>query len=364
MDVIRPIKSLKKIKYSLVFFCALLLSIQCKRQKKGGDFELSYQDGKAVAFSIPWEQDSAALQVFLSGEGETPVLGTQTTGDGRYTFKPIVPFLAGQTYELRKKNELLATFTVEHKRGPAPELLAIYPSRDTVPENLLKIYLQFSQPMQEVGEVLNFINVHDLTKAEDVSVFLKLESELWNKTHDRLTLWLDPGRIKTDLIPNREQGLPLNDGHSYTIHISDQWKNAQGIPLSKAYEKQLYVVGRDSKKPNVEAAELEVPKSGTKTPLRLDFKEAMDAVLMRESFHLQSGEGIKVGGEFTVGPREESVYFIPLKAWKKRDYEILIDAKLEDLAGNNLNNLFDTNLEEQLKSNPKTSIKSRTFTID
>ena len=237
MDVIRPIKSLKKIKFSLVFFCATL-ALQCGRKVVVEDLGVRYKNGKAIALSFKWDQDPSGIQVFVNGESETPVLGETTVADGWCSFKPVVHFLPGQAYELRKHDALLASFTIEKgDLSAAPELLAIYPTRDTVPENLLKIYLQFSQPMQEVGQVLDFITVRDETAAKDVSVFLKLESELWNRNHDRLTLWLDPGRIKTDLIPNREQGLPLQEGHSYTIHISDQWKNADGIALSQDYKK-------------------------------------------------------------------------------------------------------------------------------
>ena len=32
--------------------------------------------------------------------------------------------------------------------------------------------------------------------------FLDLQPELWNDDATELTLWLDPGRIKLDLIPN------------------------------------------------------------------------------------------------------------------------------------------------------------------
>ena len=363
MDVIRPIKSLKKIKYSLVFFCALLLNFQCKKQKEVDKFELSYEDGKAIAFSYSWDEDPSELQIFVRGEQQTPVLGTASVSQGRYFFKPIIHFSAGQTYELRNRGDVVTAFTIDNPKGPAPELLAIYPGRDTVPENLLKMYLQFSQPMQEVGEVLNFIKVYDETEAEEVSVFLTLESELWNRTHDRLTLWLDPGRIKTDLIPNKEQGLPLKAGHHYNIHISEQWKNAAGIPLLKGYHKSFYVVGRDSKKPSVEDVQLNIPHADTKSPLELHFNEAMDAILMRESFHVQTSEGILVQGKFELDPKEECIYFEPLNNWKKGDYKILIDAKLEDLAGNNLNYLFDTNVEEQTILTPKTSTKTILFTI-
>ncbi|MEM7513074.1 MAG: hypothetical protein AAF388_19250, partial [Bacteroidota bacterium] len=39
----------------------------------------------------------------------------------------------------------------EKERGP--EISAIYPSADTLPENLLRMYIQFSSPMKTVGNL-------------------------------------------------------------------------------------------------------------------------------------------------------------------------------------------------------------------
>lgn len=347
MDVILPIKFFKKIKFSLVFFCAFLLLTQCLREKDIKELVVDYDAGQAVAVSFKLRQAVPGLECYLSGQTSTPVLGALEILEDRYQFKPVVPFTDGQKYEIRSNGKLLTSFIVESDyKKVSGRLKAIYPSRDTVPENLLKIYLQFAQPMQEVGEVLNFIEVKDETTSKVVDVFLELETELWNKEHTRLTLWLDPGRIKTDLIPNLEKGLPLLEGHEYTIHISKNWKTAAGIPLTKGYSKKLVVTTRDSSKPNPEKWKILPPVLGQHRELSIDFNEALDAVLALESFTIRNSKGEVVAGEIVLDKKEERILFMPIDNWKKDTYTILIDAKLEDLAGNNLNSLFDTDMHQ------------------
>ena len=60
--------------------------------------------------------------------------------------------------------------------------------------------------------------------------------------------------------------------------------------------------------------------------------------------------------------RRSELIFKPDLDWKVGDYELLIDSKLEDLAGNNLNHLFDKDLLASDNS-LYTKFKSIFFTI-
>ena len=364
MDVIRPTKSLKKIKFNLVFFCTAISLIGCVQDKELQELMVNYEKEKAVSVSFKYSGDPSHLQFFIPGEMVTPILGTLTNENASMVFRPVLPFSAKQQYEIRNKTKVLSTFAVDDLiTAKTPELLAIYPSKDTVPENLLKVYLQFSQPMQEVGESLSFITVTDMTTSKEVSVFLELESELWNKSHDRLTLWLDPGRIKTDLIPNKNLGPPLLEGHNYAIHISSQWKSAKGIPLDQEYKKELYITTKDDKKPVPEHWNITPPTATTKAPLRIDFGESMDAILALETITLLNDKEQRVAGTLKLSPKEEAVMFTPVKPWKKGSYTILIASKLEDLSGNNLSRLFDTDLHQKQTSETNSSFKSINFKV-
>ncbi|MEO0931908.1 MAG: hypothetical protein AAFY14_14880, partial [Pseudomonadota bacterium] len=83
--------------------------------------------------------------------------------------------------------------------GPATTVVdEIYPSGDVVPENLLRMYLYFSGPMAE-ADILPHIRLrHEDATAVD-GVFLSNRFDLWSPDRTRLTLLLDPGRVKTGL---------------------------------------------------------------------------------------------------------------------------------------------------------------------
>ena len=185
----------KEIKFYLVFFC-LTLILACGRGDEVHIEQVDFENERAVGVTFTTEMDVEKVRVFVGEESQTSVIGVIVSVKGKHSFTPVVPFTPGQTYTLRKMDTVvMASFTIpERMPTEAVELLAVYPRLDTVPENLLKMYFKFAQPMQEVGNALDFITVTNETDREETQPFLRLESELWNKERTLLTLWLDPGR--------------------------------------------------------------------------------------------------------------------------------------------------------------------------
>ncbi|MEM1259079.1 MAG: hypothetical protein AAGH81_11140, partial [Bacteroidota bacterium] len=207
---------MQKIKNSLVFFYVVFFLFGCGDVDKTSVPILEYEDDKAIRVLFQSEKAHKELSVYHLKSKDIPILGSFSAKDGYISFTPILPFSNGEQYGIAQKGKQIAHFKVESKKGKkAPRLMAIYPRRDTVPLNLLKLYLEFSEPMQHVDNPLNFITVFDKMDHTQVHPFLDLETELWNPNRTRLTLWFDPGRIKTGLIPNKEKGLPLKQNHSY-----------------------------------------------------------------------------------------------------------------------------------------------------
>ncbi|WP_422104501.1 hypothetical protein [Winogradskyella sp.] len=357
MDVKPKHFSIKKIGLQLIFFAFLYFVCH---QSSTSEVDVVYVDGKATEINYTPSQESSDVQIFLEGNRDTPVLGSSSSEGTSYSFRPVVPFTPGKTYVLIEDDRIIDTFTIRPKMVISPpELVAIYPTVDTVPENLLKMYIQFSKPMQQVGSALDYIKVINETQRKEVDVFLELSTELWNKEHTRLTLWLDPGRIKTDLIPNKEKGLPILKGHTYKLVISSGWKDSQGIPLATSYEKLFFVVDRDSKQPNIKTWKLEAQTDR----LIIHFHEPLDAILAKESFNIKNVEGKTVSGIFELAQNEQILEFYPEQPFKSENYMIYVDSQLEDLAGNNLNHLFD---HDVLKGSARDTLEVKTlsFTID
>ena len=65
-------------------------------------------------------------------------------------------------------------------------------------------------------------------------------------------------------------------------------------------------------------------------------------------------------GYWETSEEEKTIQFIPEKTWKKGSYQIIMDSSMEDVSGNNLNNLLDQKTGE-LNSNIQQII--RPFTI-
>ena len=354
----------KKIRFGLVFFCSSLF-FTCHETLDGPTtFRLHYEDGKVSSIDFVYTHGEGDFQLFVEKESDTPVLGKWTDlSKGKYHFAPVLPFTPNQTYILRDGEKIIGSFTASRMTPPTnPRILAIYPSTDTVPENLLKVYLKFSEPMQEVGHPLDFIEVIDKTEGIEKEIFLKMESELWNRDHDLLTLWLDPGRIKTDLIPNKQLGMPILKGHTYEISILGHWKSAQGQPLVKSYTKMITANSRDTEKPSLSDWTLDIPKANTREELTIHFDEPMDALLSLESFSVFTGTQEQIHGRFQTRDGEKKVTFIPSKSWEKGTYSLHVNPILEDLAGNNLSRLFDEdltvrNMEKDYSTNKPFEIK-------
>ena len=342
MDVRQQSNLLKKIKVTLVFFSFVLL-LNCTNER-ALNFEVIYNvdTAEAILFSAVEQPDNLSI---YRKDASSPVLGDFSKNDKGLRFTPVLPFQSNTVYSIRYKGQVFE-FKTESGAASAPEVLAVYPSADTVPENLLKFYVRFSQPMQRIGNITDYIKLKKQGTDAFLDVFLYLETELWNEDHTQITLWLDPGRVKKELIPNKERGNPLERGQHYELQIDPTFESAEGQSLKGAFVKDFYVTRRDTVKPRIEDWFLEVPVANSQDKLVINFNEALDAILLKETFELLESSGEPVAGFFQLGADEKSLLFTPLNNWKKDSYKLKIKALLEDLAANNLNRLFDEDLHK------------------
>lgn len=365
MDVGSISKGIKKTGILLVFFYLAML-FGCSEGQESPQPQLEFENGRAVSVHFEGKEGVDTYKIYISGESHTPVLGQFKNENSQITFIPAVHFTPSTLYTIKAGTDSIAGFEVKNglPGAEAPELLAIYPERDTVPENLLKCYLQFSRPMQAVGRALDFIKVTRADNSEEVAVFLDMPAELWNKEHSQLTLWFDPGRIKSGLIPNETLGKPLEAGKRYKISISAEWRSEDGIPLKSEYQKTYYIAPPDRVKPNPINWQIVLPKAGTNNPLSIRFEAPVDTFIAREAMALYHDDNGFVSGKWEVAVPETMLRFTPDSSWEVGPYTFVTDTRMEDLAGNNINRLFDTNLKtEASESEPLAEIR-RSFIID
>ena len=170
-----------------------------------------------------------------------------------FTSSPAFPFVAGASYSLvaRPSSSQRVRITapaIVHIRRPANEaeptafVSGIYPDVAAVPVNLLKFYVQFSEPMSE-GRAQRAIRVcRDDTGQPLEGVFVPMDPELWDPARQRMTLLLDPARIKHGLVPNMEAGYPLIEGVPIRLFIDPSFRDSKGQRLRAGAERR-YEVG-------------------------------------------------------------------------------------------------------------------------
>jgi hypothetical protein len=298
--------------------------------------------------SVPNDSIKDFLQVHLIRDSFQPsVFGEYSISPDAVIFQPLIPFTRGLGYEVRFKNRSLGRIEIPPADSSlGPEVMAVYPGQDTLPENLLKIYIQFSKPMQE-ADPLRYFQLVKNGRDTVREVFLDLRPALWNKEGTLLTLWLDPGRIKRDLQPNKNMGAPLQEGESCQLLIEKDWPAKNGATLLESFTKKFTVTSRDSLSPDPGLWKIEVPQAATQVPLKIEFREPLDYVLLEEAIDVMDDQGKRVDGEFKITDEETVLHFIPAGEWQVGSYAVQCESRLEDLAGNNLNRLFDRDIAGQ-----------------
>jgi hypothetical protein len=227
------------------------------------------------------------------------------------------------------------------KRVDPPRVLAVCPSSERVPSNLLRMYVEFSEPMEE-GWAQQSVRLLDDSGQVVRGAFLELDEELWDSTRRRLTLLFDPGRIKRGVRTNLEQGAPLIEGHSYRVVIDSGWHTAAGVPLPSGLQHVLAVQGRDSVSPDPSRWTLSRPQHGSSDALTVQFDEPLDhALALRMLTVVDSGDR-PLPGIAAVVFGDSLWSFTPSSPWPALKLALLVNTALEDMAGNSIARPFDS----------------------
>ena len=340
-----------------------LLLINCTENKTvDNTITIEWNGEKAEAVTIPLSilpttaKDSIGRQLEVRLMNNTvPIIYDELTVNNEFVlFKPLIAFTNGLKYEVFFSGQKVGAFEIPPaSTKDKTEVVSIYPTTDTLPENALKMYIVFSKPMQE-GQALNNITVikndHDTLS----STFLDLDKELWNRERTILTLWFDPGRVKRDLQPNKNFGAPLQENNRYKIIVNDNWRDERGLTLRSAHQKFFTVGKRDSRSPSPDTWTLQLPKASTKDVLLIELHEPLDYILLRNAVQIIDKNDNVFNGSFGTADNETILTFTPNEIWKPGDYFIKVESRLEDLAGNNLSRLFDEDLARSGSREEKT----------
>jgi len=283
-----------------------------------------------------------------------PIAGHFEVDQDAVCFLPRFPFLGGISYSLlvdlalgQRGEDRVEVWTLQRpalEGAPTTDVEAIYPSTNELPVNQLKLYIHFSRPMSE-GWAAHAIHVRRADNNEPLDgVFLAAEPELWDRERRRLTVLFDPARIKRGLVSHEEAGYPLIEGVPIIVSINAEFRDAAGLPLRSGAE-QRYEIGPLLRvRVNPADWRYHCPTAGSTDPLTVEFDRPLDHALLGHSLWVCNAAGVALAGRDFAGPAERSWRFKPQSPWEAGRHLVMVESRLEDLAGNSLVRVFDRDL--------------------
>ena len=374
---------------------ALVLSLAvgaCTAGPDGGDVEVRLAtgtDGRAAieVINVPAPLVAALAAGVLSrdqwteilrvsvADGQPAMVGTYTASGQTVRFVPMFPLDPGRQYHvafrpaaipnagLSNTREVDGTVSLPAViRDPTTTVAALYPSGDRLPANQLRLYVHFSAPMGRKGG-LEYITLLDEKGAQVVDPFLPLDAEFWNEDHTRYTVFFDPGRQKRGILPNQQMGRSLEPGQRYTLVVSREWHDGEGLPLREEYRKGFTVAAPDEKPLEVSQWTIAAPLRNTREPLRVTFPEPLDHGLLLRALGVAGADGAFLRGEAAVGPGETTWQFTPSSPWEPATYQLVALGMLEDLAGNRIGRAFEVDNFDRVDRTPEAERTNIPFTV-
>jgi hypothetical protein len=238
----------------------------------------------------------------------------------------------------------------------------VFPSADSLPENLLRFYVCFSHPMQR-GRSEKCVRLLGPDGRPASDALYRPPIELWDRTMRYLTILLDPGRLKRGVGPNRELGPPLKEGQEYTLAIGSGMVDSSGRPLRKSFYKSFHVTEAVRKPIPVEQWTVLRPTTKSRQPLRLLFPEPLDWAQLWGAITVASEEDEVIDGRVSIDRCERRWTFTPRSPWNPGSYDIRIAPGLEDLCGNTPAEEFDRPLRATCEVGGGPTRRSMTFRI-
>lgn len=297
------------------------------------------------------------IAVFAEQDGAAatpPMAGVWCLAADRVRFEPRFPPARGVRYraELRVPGAapVISLFALPaDTTAPTTEVVGIFPSAAVLPENQLKFYVQFSAPMSR-GGTYGHAQIRDAADRAIELPFLELDEELWDPAMTRLTLLIDPGRIKRGVKPLEDIGPVFEAGRNYTFVIGAACTDAEGRPLRAAFEKKFRIAAADRTPPDPVRWKIHAPAAGSRAALNVELGDPLEhALALRLIRVLAPGDERRVvAGEASLADEERTWRFTPDEPWPRGRHALEVEATIEDLAGNNVGKPFDVDLFEKV----------------
>jgi hypothetical protein len=314
-----------------------------------------------------------AVRVAGGDASSPPVAGRYRVSGAFVEFTPRFTFDPGREYAVtfdparlpRPRSAPSSSLVVSLPklvREPTTVVTHIWPSAGALPENLLRIYIEFSGPMSRSGGV-EFVALLDERGRPIEDPFLPLDIDFWSPDHTRYTVFFDPARIKRGMHSEEPAGRVLVPGRRYTIRINPRWPDEHGVPLAAPFEHSFLVGPADDRPIDVAAWRVEAPSSDGRGPLAVVFPETLDHGLLSRAMGVVRRDGTPVKGSVRIEANETRWLFVPDEPWRAGDYDVIALSILEDVAGNQIGRAFEVDMFERIDRTSQPEQTKLPFTV-
>jgi len=200
----------------------------------------------------------------------------------------------------------------------------IHPAGPTVPGNLLRFELRFDQPQRLPFDVER-LKLFDGEGLEIQHALLDLA--LPDADGRRITVLMDPGRVKSGVGPNLDAGRALKEGGTVSLRVAGSGVDAS--PVVKTWR----VTAAVSRLLQPELWQLSLPRRGTRDALSVDLRTPISSAGER-LIAVLDGHGHRVVGTATLDDGDATWRFKPSRPWATGLHRLVTHPGLEDLAGN------------------------------
>ena len=221
-----------------------------------------------------------------------------------------------------------------------PAVINIYPVSDSIPVNILRFYIEFSQPMQEMG-ILDHIRLIREDGKNITGVFFENQYELWNQDRTQVTLIVDPGRVKTGLMAHNLLGRAFDEGVTYYLEVDSLLLSFHNEEMNSRFIKKFIAICEDTTAPDLSHWFLSSPHANTKDIYTIRFNDKIDHISAQTLIKIIDNKGMGIEGEITLGNDQSVWIFKPKQNWHGGTYKLIVNSRLEDIAANTLNGVFD-----------------------
>jgi hypothetical protein len=297
--------------------------------------------------------DAAQRAALLDAPSEARLfLDGQTTGAGLGALRATAhggavhlafrfPLAAGTHYDLHHPALAVPLDVAGPPHTPSPpSVLRFVPDANELPSNLLRVYVEFSEPMSEKFAMSKAIEVVDLASGQLVdAALLDVERPLFDADNRRLTVVFNPGRTKRGVGSNLEGGPPLAPGGTYALRVVGGLEDAQGDALPGDVMHVFRTVAPTREPLDLGTWQVDTPAPGSADPLEIHFDRWLDPYQAQDRIVLLDDAGARVA--VTADSTGHRLTLRPAAPWTSGCYELVASPELEDVSGNRPTRAFD-----------------------